>query len=66
MPEESREAYYNRIINLSSHGKHAGEEISVIEDNDKRVLSYLVGEIKRIYGFKSTVSPNVIEENDTV
>ncbi len=66
LPEESREAYYNRIINLSSHGKHAGEEISVIEDNDKRVLSYLVGEIKRIYGFKSTVSPNVIEENDTV
>jgi len=59
LPEEtegSREAYYNRIINLSSHGKFSGEEVSMIEDNDKRVLSYLVGEVKRIYGFKSNGS----------
>ena len=25
---------------------------SIIEENDKRVLSFLVGEIKRMYGFK--------------
>lgn len=56
LPEESREAYYNRIINLCSHGKHSGEEVSVIEDSDKRVLSYLIGEIKRIYGFKQNVN----------
>lgn len=46
LPEDSREAYYNRIINLSSHGKFSSEEVSVIEDNDKRVLSYLVDQIK--------------------
>jgi wobble nucleotide-excising tRNase len=54
--EGSREAYFNRIINLSSHGKFSGEEVAVIEDNDKRVLGYLVREIKRIYGFNSGVS----------
>lgn len=59
LPEETfgaREAYFNRIINLSSHGKFSGEEVSIIEDNDKRVLSHLVGEMKRIYGFKSNVT----------
>ncbi|MDN3674215.1 AAA family ATPase [Flavobacterium branchiarum] len=66
LPEESREAYYKRIINLSSHSKHHGEEIAIIEENDKRVLSFLVEEVKRRYGFKSTINPNVIEEDDTV
>ncbi|WP_407490602.1 AAA family ATPase [Elizabethkingia anophelis] len=66
LPQESREAYYKRIINLSSHSKHHGEEISIIEENDKRVLSFLVEEVKRMYGFKSTIKPNVIEENGTV
>lgn len=56
LPQESRQAYYNRIINLSSHSKHTGEEISIIEDNDKRVLSFLVGEVKRMYGFKSAIN----------
>ncbi|MEL7676862.1 AAA family ATPase [Elizabethkingia meningoseptica] len=66
LPQESREAYYKRIINLSSHSKHHGEEIAIIEENDKRVLSFLVEEVKRRYGFKSTINPNVIEENGTV
>lgn len=48
-----RPPYYNRIINLCSHGKHSGEETSIIDDNDKRVLSYLVREIKNIYHFKN-------------
>lgn len=56
LPQESRQAYYNRIINLSSHSKHNGEEISIIEENDKRVLSFLVREVKRMYGFKSAVN----------
>ncbi len=51
LPQESREAYYRRIINLSSHSKHNGEEISVIDENDKRVLSFLVNEVKTIYHF---------------
>lgn len=52
LPDDAHEAYYNRIINLCSHGKHSGEEISLIDNNDKRVLGYLVREIKNIYHFK--------------
>lgn len=69
LPEEttgSREAYFNRIINLSSHGKFSGEEVAVVEDNDKRVLGYLVGEIKRIYGFNSRVSYDLNEGNGNI
>ena len=66
LPQESRVAYYNRIINLSSHSKHNGEEISIVEENDKRVLSFLVGEVKRMYGFKSFVINYETAENVTV
>lgn len=66
LPQDAQEAYYNRIINLSSHSKHHGEEISILDENDKRVLAFLVGELKRMYSFKSTITPNVIEANDTV
>jgi wobble nucleotide-excising tRNase len=65
LPQESREAYYRRIINLSSHSKHNGEEISLIDENDKRVLSFLVQEVKRMYSFKSPIIP-IITENGTV
>lgn len=65
LPQESREAYYRRIINLSSHSKHNGEEISIVDENDKRVLGFLVQEIKRMYSFKSTIIP-IATENDTV
>lgn len=65
LPEESRDAYFNRIINLSSHSNHHGEEISILDDNDKRVLGFLVGEIKRMYSFKSTNIP-IVTEDDTV
>jgi wobble nucleotide-excising tRNase len=63
--EGSREGYYNRIINLSSHSKHHGEETSIIEDNDKRVLGFLVDEIKKMYSFKSSIT-QIVAENDTV
>ncbi len=52
LPEESREAYCNRIINLYSHSKHSGEEIAIVREDDKRMLSFLVREVKRVYGFK--------------
>ncbi len=51
--EGARLNYYNRIINLSSHSKHSGEEVSVIRDADKRVLEYLVRFIKENYHFYS-------------
>ena len=52
LPDDEHEAYYNRIINLCSHGKHSGEETSIIDNNDQRVLGYLVQKIKEIYHFK--------------
>lgn len=52
LPKNEQDAYYNRIINICSHGKHSGEETSLIDDNDKRVLGYLVQEIKETYHFK--------------
>lgn len=55
LPQESRKAYYQRIINLSSHSKYNGEEFSIIEENDKRVLIFLVKEVIKI-GFKSSVN----------
>lgn len=67
LPEESRSAYYSRIINLSSHSKHNGEEISVIQENDKKVLKYLISEvIIPIYHFRSTINNNGTEGNETV
>jgi wobble nucleotide-excising tRNase len=66
LPREAREAYYKRIINLSSHSKHNGEEISIVEENDKRVLRFLVSEIKRMYGFKSIINNSETEQNVTV
>jgi len=66
LPEDSREAYFNRIINLSSHGKFSGEEVSIIEENDKKVLGFLVREVKRIYGFKSNINNSTVEVNETL
>lgn len=65
LPQESREAYYRRIINLSSHSKHNGEEISIVDENDKRVLGFLVEKIKTMYSFKSTIIP-IVTEDDTL
>jgi wobble nucleotide-excising tRNase len=66
LPHESRESYFRRIINLSSHSKHNGEEIAIVEENDKRVLGFLVYEIKRMYGFNPTINTSTTEENVTV
>ncbi len=51
--DDAHEAYYNRIINICSHGRHSGEETSLIDDKDKRVLGHLVKEIKDIYHFNN-------------
>src|ERR1035437_793037 len=36
--------YEARIINISSHSKHAGEEVADLTEDDKRVLRYLVNQ----------------------
>ena len=67
LPRDARESYYNRIINLSSHSKHHGEEVSILEDNDKRVLVFLVREIIiKLYRFKPTITEVENQENVTV
>lgn len=69
LPENSEgvaEAYYNRIINLCSHGKHSGEETSLITENDKRVLRFLVREFKKTYHFKKEYYNNKEIDNGTV
>ncbi len=58
LPEKSREAYCKRI-NLYSHSKHSEIETSIVKEEDKRVLRYLVNEvIIPIYHFKSSVEHN--------
>lgn len=47
--------YETRIINISSHSNHAGEEVTELTEEDKRVLSYLVRQINEMYRFKSNV-----------
>ena len=44
--------YESRIINISSHSKHSGDEITELSDADKRVLKYLLEQLKVNYKFK--------------
>ena len=46
--------YETRVINISSHSKHAGEEVTELTEDDKRVLGYLVRQINEMYRFKSS------------
>lgn len=64
LPKDARESYFNRIINLSSHGKFSSEEVPVIRENDKRVLSYLVRTFKESYNFQTKEYYNKIEIQD--
>lgn len=61
--EGSQEGYYNRIINLSSHSKFSGEEVSVLTNQEKDVMKHLVKEITRIYNFQSNNDQPVTEED---
>lgn len=45
--------YMNRIVNLSSHSKHSGEETILISDNDKIVLKGLIQHLTKEYKFRS-------------
>ena len=45
--------YEARIINISSHSKHAGEEVAYLTEDDKRVLRYLVDQLNSMYHFQS-------------
>lgn len=65
LPHDAQEAYYNRIINLCSHGKHSGEETSLIDNNDKRVLAFLVESIRTRCLFREEQAKD-INEDETI
>jgi hypothetical protein len=44
--------YESRIINISSHSKHSGEEVIDLSDSDKRILAYLMRKVNETYRFK--------------
>jgi hypothetical protein len=48
--------YEARIINISSHSKHAGEEVADLTEDDKRVLRYLLNELNTMYRFQRAES----------
>lgn len=48
--------YEARIINISSHSKHAGEEVADLTEDDKRVLTYLVRHLNEMYRFETSGS----------
>lgn len=52
------DSFANRILNLSSHSAHAGEEIAVIEDIDKEKLEELVNYLTKTYGFRKQEALN--------
>lgn len=50
--------FANRILNLSSHSAHAGEEVTEIEDSDKERLAQLVSFLSETYRFKKQEAEN--------
>jgi hypothetical protein len=44
--------FANRILNLSSHSAHAGEEVAEIEDTDRERLAQLVSFLSDTYRFR--------------
>ena len=65
LPDKEKNAYYRRIINLCSHAKHSGEEVSSIRDEDKRVLAHLFKEIRDTYHFRLNLTKQE-QQDDTV
>jgi hypothetical protein len=56
--EGKPDPFANRILNLSSHSAHAGEEVAHIKDKDKEDLDNLVKHLINAYGFKKQEEQN--------
>ncbi|MEW6990416.1 AAA family ATPase [Colwelliaceae bacterium 6441] len=50
--------FFNRILNLSNHSAHAGEEVPIVEEKDKEDLKELVTYLINTYGFKKQEAQN--------
>ena len=53
MEDGGANPYESRIINISSHSKHSGDEITELTEADKRVLKFLLEEIKKNHKFNN-------------
>ena len=49
---EGSNPYANRIVNISSHSRHAGEEVRELTDPEKQMVRLLVDHLRSSYGFK--------------
>lgn len=56
--EGTPDPFANRLMNLSSHSAHAGEEVSIVENSDKEKLDELVTYLIETYGFKRQEAHN--------
>lgn len=56
LDDGSTNPYQTRIINISSHSKHSGEEVADLTEDDKRVLGYLMNELNNMYRFRQVES----------
>ncbi|ACE60948.1 anticodon nuclease [Actinobacillus pleuropneumoniae] len=55
LPDDSRNAYYSRIINFSSHSSLAGETSVYLTDAEKNIVVFLLNDLTTRYNFfKST------------
>jgi hypothetical protein len=52
------DSFANRIMNLSSHSAHSGEEIVDVQDKDKEKLGDLVTYLIQTYGFRKQEEQN--------
>jgi len=56
--EGKPDPFVNRILNLSSHSAHSGEEVAVVEDKDQEELDRLVKYLMQTYGFQKQEALN--------
>lgn len=57
-PEGKPDPFFNRILNLSSHSAHAGDEMTDIDTSDKDGLEDLVKYLIKTYRFKEQEDSN--------
>ncbi len=60
LPKENNEPdpHLNRLLNLSSHSAHAGEEIGELQENDRGKLIELVNHLESNYKFSELIQQN--------
>ncbi len=58
-----KEPYVKRILNITSHSKHSGNESRVLQEPEKRIFKRLVKEILKTYNFNIDTNNIIIDDN---